>query len=235
MSDTPSAPPLIEVNRLGHGYMMAGEMMKVLSDISFTINYGEFVAIIGPSGSGKSTLMNMLGCLDIASEGSYHLEGVDVSKLSDNKLAKIRNEKIGFIFQSFNLLSKLTAYENVELPLIYRNIPYKERARIVEESLRMVGLEDRMHHKPPQLSGGQQQRVAIARAIAGNPPLLLADEPTGALDSRTGIEVMEQMKKLNALGHTILIITHDLSIAQQATRIIHIQDGKIIDDQREAI
>jgi len=235
MSDTPSAPPLIEVNRLGHGYMMAGEMMKVLSDISFTINYGEFVAIIGPSGSGKSTLMNMLGCLDIASEGSYHLEGVDVSKLSDNKLAKIRNEKIGFIFQSFNLLSKLTAYENVELPLIYRNIPHKERARIVEESLRTVGLEDRMHHKPPQLSGGQQQRVAIARAIAGNPPLLLADEPTGALDSRTGIEVMEQMKKLNALGHTILIITHDLSIAQQATRIIHIQDGKIIDDQREAI
>lgn len=235
MANTPSAPPLIEVNRLGHGYMMAGEMMKVLSDISFTINYGEFVAIIGPSGSGKSTLMNMLGCLDIASEGSYHLEGVDVSKLSDNKLAKIRNEKIGFIFQSFNLLSKLTAYENVELPLIYRNIPHKERARIVEESLRTVGLEDRMHHKPPQLSGGQQQRVAIARAIAGNPPLLLADEPTGALDSRTGTEVMEQMKKLNALGHTILIITHDLSIAQQATRIIHIQDGKIIDDQREAI
>ncbi|MCM3039072.1 ABC transporter ATP-binding protein [Paenibacillus motobuensis] len=235
MVDTPLVPPLIEVNRLGHGYMMAGEMMKVLSDISFTINYGEFVAIIGPSGSGKSTLMNMLGCLDIASEGSYHLEGVDVSKLSDNKLAKIRNEKIGFIFQSFNLLSKLTAYENVELPLIYRNIPHKERARIVEESLRTVGLEDRMHHKPPQLSGGQQQRVAIARAIAGNPPLLLADEPTGALDSRTGIEVMEQMKKLNALGHTILIITHDLSIAQQATRIIQIQDGKIIDDQREAI
>ncbi|GAA0382247.1 ABC transporter ATP-binding protein [Paenibacillus motobuensis] len=235
MPGTTSMPPLIEVNRLGHGYMMAGEMMKVLSDISFTINYGEFVAIIGPSGSGKSTLMNMLGCLDIASEGSYHLEGVDVSKLSDNKLAKIRNEKIGFIFQSFNLLSKLTAYENVELPLIYRNIPHKERARIVEESLRTVGLEDRMHHKPPQLSGGQQQRVAIARAIAGNPPLLLADEPTGALDSRTGIEVMEQMKKLNALGRTILIITHDLSIAQQATRIIHIQDGRIIDDQREAI
>ncbi|AZS16878.1 ABC transporter ATP-binding protein [Paenibacillus lutimineralis] len=235
MADIPSVPPLIEVNRLGHGYMMAGEIMKVLSDISFMINYGEFVAIIGPSGSGKSTLMNMLGCLDIASEGSYHLEGVDVSKLSDNKLAKIRNEKIGFIFQSFNLLSKLTAYENVELPLVYRNIPHKDRARIVEESLRTVGLEDRMHHKPPQLSGGQQQRVAIARAIAGNPPLLLADEPTGALDSRTGIEVMEQMKKLNALGHTILIITHDLSIAQQATRIIHIQDGRIIDDQREAI
>lgn len=235
MADTPTTPPLIEVNRLGHGYMMAGEIMKVLSDISFTINYGEFVAIIGPSGSGKSTLMNMLGCLDIASEGSYHLEGVDVSKLSDNKLAKIRNEKIGFIFQSFNLLSKLTAYENVELPLVYRNIPHKERVRIVVESLRTVGLEDRMHHKPPQLSGGQQQRVAIARAIAGDPPLLLADEPTGALDSRTGIEVMEQMKKLNALGHTILIITHDLSIAQQATRIIHIQDGRIIDDQREAI
>ncbi|GGG14328.1 ABC transporter ATP-binding protein [Paenibacillus aceti] len=226
--------PLIEVRQLGHGYVMAGEMMKVLTDINFTIHYGEFVAIIGPSGSGKSTLMNMLGCLDIANEGTYRLEGVDTSKLSDNKLAKIRNEKIGFIFQSFNLLSKLTAYENVELPLIYRNIPHKERASIVEKSLRTVGLHDRMHHKPPQLSGGQQQRVAIARAIAGNPPLLLADEPTGALDSKTGIEVMEQMKQLNALGHTIILITHDLSIAEQAKRVIRIQDGRIVEDRGEA-
>lgn len=225
------SPPLIDVQHLGHGYRMAGEMMTVLSDISFQVQHGEFVAIIGPSGSGKSTLMNMLGCLDVANEGTYLLDGQDVRKLSDNKLATIRNEKIGFIFQQFNLLPKLTAYENVELPLIYRNVPHKERKKSVEESLRLVGLEERMHHRPSELSGGQQQRVAIARAIAGSPPLLLADEPTGALDSKTGIEVMNKMRELNALGHTIIIITHDLSIAEQAKRIIHIQDGRIVEDR----
>ena len=225
------SPPLIDVQNLGHGYRMAGEMMTVLSDISFQVRHGEFVAIIGPSGSGKSTLMNMLGCLDVANEGTYLLDGQDIRKLSDNKLATIRNEKIGFIFQQFNLLPKLTAYENVELPLIYRNIPHKERKKSVEESLRLVGLEDRMHHRPSELSGGQQQRVAIARAIAGSPPLLLADEPTGALDSKTGIEVMDKMKELNALGHTIIIITHDLSIAEQAKRVIRIQDGRIVEDR----
>ncbi|HEY4390088.1 MAG TPA: ABC transporter ATP-binding protein [Paenibacillus sp.] len=235
MSITTSQHPLIQVKQLGHGYLMAGEMMSVLEDITFTINHGEFVAIIGPSGSGKSTLMNMLGCLDIANVGSYLLDGLDVRKLSDNKLATIRNEKIGFIFQSFNLLSKLTAYENVELPLIYRNVSHKERRRIVEQSLDVVGLNDRMHHKPSELSGGQQQRVAIARAIAGNPPILLADEPTGALDSKTGVEVMEQMKKLNALGHTIIIITHDLAIAEQAKRVIRIQDGRIVEDRGNAV
>ncbi|WP_213655492.1 ABC transporter ATP-binding protein [Paenibacillus vini] len=214
---------------------MAGELMPVLKDVSFQIHQGEFVAIIGPSGSGKSTLMNMLGCLDVANEGIYLLDGQDVKKLSDNKLAVIRNEKIGFIFQQFNLLPKLTAFENVELPLIYRNVPYKERKKAIEESLRLVGLAYRMHHKPSELSGGQQQRVAIARAIAGNPPLLLADEPTGALDSKTGVEVMEKMKELNRLGHTIIIITHDLSIAEQAKRVISIQDGMIVEDRRLAV
>ncbi|MBW4841486.1 MAG: ABC transporter ATP-binding protein [Paenibacillaceae bacterium] len=227
-----ATPPLIDVHNLGHGYRMAGEMMTVLSEISFQIGHGEFVAIIGPSGSGKSTLMNMLGCLDVANEGAYLLDGQDVRKLSDNKLATIRNEKIGFIFQQFNLLPKLTAYENVELPLIYRNVPHKERRKSVEESLSLVGLIDRMHHRPSELSGGQQQRVAIARAIAGAPPMLLADEPTGALDSRTGVEVMDKMKELNARGHTIIVITHDLSIAEQAKRVIRIQDGRIVEDRR---
>jgi putative ABC transport system ATP-binding protein len=226
-----STPPLIDVQHLGHGYRMAGEMMTVLSDISFQVQHGEFVAIIGPSGSGKSTLMNMLGCLDIANEGTYLLDGQDVRKLSDNKLATIRNEKIGFIFQQFNLLPKLSADENVELPLIYRNVPHKERKKSVEESLHLVGLEGRMHHRPSELSGGQQQRVAIARAIAGAPPMLLADEPTGALDSKTGVEVMDKMKELNALGHTIIVITHDLSIAEQAKRVIRIQDGRIVEDR----
>lgn len=225
------ALPLIEVQGLGHGYVMAGELMTVLHEMTFKIYHGEFVAIIGPSGSGKSTLMNMLGCLDVANDGTYLLDGQNVRELSDNKLAIIRNEKIGFIFQQFNLLSKLSAYENVELPLIYRNLPHKERKKAVEESLRIVGLESRMHHRPSELSGGQQQRVAIARAIAGSPPLLLADEPTGALDSKTGVEVMEKMKELNALGHTIIIITHDLSIAEQAKRVIRIQDGEIVEDR----
>ncbi|GGA36187.1 ABC transporter ATP-binding protein [Paenibacillus physcomitrellae] len=223
--------PLIEVVGLGHSYVMADQKMTVLDDINFKIEYGEFVAIIGPSGSGKSTLMNMLGCLDIAKEGTYLLDGQDVKKLSDNRLAKIRNEKIGFIFQQFNLLPKLSALENVELPLVYRGMPHKERRRNAEESLAKVGLGERMHHRPSELSGGQQQRVAIARAIAGNPPVLLADEPTGALDSKTGVEVMDKMKELNALGHTIILITHDLSIAEQAKRVIRIQDGKIVEDR----
>lgn len=223
--------PLIEVKNLSHGYVMADQVMTVLDQINFTIEYGEFVAIIGPSGSGKSTLMNMLGCLDIANEGTYSLDGQDIRKLSDNKLASIRNEKIGFIFQQFNLLPKLSALENVELPLIYRNVPHKERKKAAEEALQKVGLDDRMHHRPSELSGGQQQRVAIARAIAGNPPILLADEPTGALDSKTGTEVMQKIKELNALGHTIILITHDLSIAEQAKRVIRIQDGKIVEDR----
>lgn len=229
-----ASAPLIQVNNMTHGYTMAGETMTVLKSLSFTIDLGEFVAIIGPSGSGKSTLMNMLGCLDVSDEGSYLLDGQEVRKLSDNKLAMIRNEKIGFIFQNFNLLPKLSAVENVELPLIYKGLSHRERKHVAQEALIKVGLEDRMHHRPSELSGGQQQRVAIARAMAGTPPILLADEPTGALDTRTGQEVMQMIRDLNEQGHTIILITHDLEIAKQAKRIIRIQDGNLVEDRRNA-
>lgn len=224
--------PLIRIENMVHGYTMAGERMTVLKDLSFSINHGEFVAIIGPSGSGKSTLMNMIGCLDLANEGHYSLDGQDVRKLSDNRLAQIRNEKIGFIFQNFNLLPKLSAVENVELPLVYRGLLHRERRKLAELALEKVGLHERMHHRPNELSGGQQQRVAIARAMAGNPPILLADEPTGALDTKTGQEVMQMIKMLNGQGHTVIIITHDLEIASQAKRVIHIQDGNLVEDRR---
>jgi len=227
-----STEPLIRIENLEHGYMMAGQRMLVLQGISFTIDHGEFVAIIGPSGSGKSTLMNMIGCLDLPNEGNYLLDGQNVRKLSDNRLARIRNEKIGFIFQNFNLLPKLSAIENVELPLIYRGMSYRERKRKAAEALTKVGLEERMHHRPNQLSGGQQQRVAIARALAGQPPILLADEPTGALDPKTGKEVMNMLQSLNAQGHTIILITHDLEIAEQAKRVIRIHDGQVTEDRR---
>ncbi|MEK3713437.1 ABC transporter ATP-binding protein [Paenibacillus sp. FSL R7-0333] len=224
--------PLIRIEHMVHGYMMAKEQMTVLKDISFEIHHGEFVAIIGPSGSGKSTLMNMIGCLDIPNEGSYSLDGQDVRRLSDNWLARIRNEKIGFIFQNFNLLPKLSAVQNVELPLVYRGLSQRERRTLAAAALEKVGLQERMHHRPSELSGGQQQRVAIARALAGNPPILLADEPTGALDSKTGEEVMYMIKKLNEQGHTIIVITHDLGIAEQAKRVIRIQDGHLVEDRR---
>ncbi|KAI7256694.1 hypothetical protein KC345_g10943 [Hortaea werneckii] len=214
---------------------MAGESMAILKGLTFNIDYGEFVAIIGPSGSGKSTLMNMLGCLDVANEGDYFLDGQEIRKLSDNKLAQIRNEKIGFIFQNFNLLPKLSAVENVELPLIYRGISHRERREIARNALVRVGLEGRINHRPSELSGGQQQRVAIARALAGTPPILLADEPTGALDSKTGKEVLDMIKELNIQGHTIILITHDLEIAEQAKRIIRIQDGNLVEDRRVAL
>ncbi|TCZ78816.1 ABC transporter ATP-binding protein [Paenibacillus albiflavus] len=226
-----SDKPLIEINNLIKTYRMAGEAVPVLKDISFTIHQGEFVAIIGPSGSGKSTLMNMLGCLDIPSSGSYLLDGQEISQMTDNQQAYIRNQKIGFIFQSFNLLNKLSALENVELPLIYRNISMKSRRALATEALINVGLGERLHHKPNQLSGGQQQRVAIARALAGNPPILLADEPTGALDTQTGKEILQMLHELNEKGHTIIIITHDPAIANQARRCIRIQDGEITEDQ----
>lgn len=224
--------PLIRIEHMVHGYMMAKERMTVLKDISFEIHHGEFVAIIGPSGSGKSTLMNMIGCLDIPNEGNYSLDGQDVRRLSDNRLARIRNEKIGFIFQNFNLLPKLSAVQNVELPLVYRGLSQRERRTLAAAALEKVGLHERMHHRPSELSGGQQQRVAIARALAGNPPILLADEPTGALDSKTGEEVMHMIKRLNEQGHTIIVITHDLGIAEQAKRVIRIQDGHLVEDRR---
>jgi len=224
--------PLIQIDHMSHGYMMGGQRMPILQDISLTVNKGEFVAIIGPSGSGKSTLMNMIGCLDLPNSGDYLLDGQHVRKLSDNRLARIRNEKIGFIFQSFNLLPKLSAVENVELPLIYRGLSHRERKTRAMQALRKVGLDERMHHRPNQLSGGQQQRVAIARALAGDPPLLLADEPTGALDTNTGREVMQMIQGLHAQGHTIILITHDLDIADQAKRVVRIQNGILTEDRR---
>jgi len=226
--------PLIRIAGLSKQYKMGGETVHALSDIEVRISRGDFVAIIGPSGSGKSTLMNVIGCLDSPTAGSYWLDGEEVSRLRENKLAEIRNRKIGFIFQGFNLLNKLTALENVELPLIYRGIPAKQRKEQAVEALRKVGLEDRVRHRPSELSGGQQQRVAIARALAGNPPILLADEPTGALDTRTGVEVMALMRQLNEHGHTIILITHDLAVSEQARRVIRIQDGRIHEEGGEA-
>ncbi|QYR22671.1 ABC transporter ATP-binding protein [Paenibacillus sp. sptzw28] len=229
----PLREPLILIDTLSKEYKMGGETVHALSDISLRVEHGDFIAIVGPSGSGKSTLMNVIGCLDAPSSGSYWLDGEEVSRLRESKLAEIRNRKIGFIFQGFNLLNKLSALENVELPLIYRGIPAKERRDQAVEALRKVGLEERVRHKPSELSGGQQQRVAIARALAGNPPILLADEPTGALDTRTGAEVMGLMKQLNHQGHTIVLITHDPSISQQASRVVRIQDGQIDEEGGE--
>ncbi|MBS5673484.1 MAG: ABC transporter ATP-binding protein, partial [Lachnospiraceae bacterium] len=183
--------------------------VRALDDVSLDIGQGEFVAIIGQSGSGKSTFMNMLGCLDVPTSGHYYLNGKDVSSLSDDELSEIRNQEIGFIFQGFNLIQNLTALENVELPLIYRNVPAAERRRLSEESLKRVGLEKRMDHKPTEMSGGQQQRVAIARALAAAPPLILADEPTGNLDSKSSREIMDILRKLHTEGRTVILITHD--------------------------
>lgn len=223
--------PLIEINNLTKSYIMAEESVPILKGISFTIYHGEFVAIIGPSGSGKSTLMNILGCLDTPTGGNYLLDGQEVSRMSDDQQAYIRNQKIGFIFQNFNLLTKLSALENVELPLIYRNMSMRNRRMQATEALHNVGLGGRLHHKPNQLSGGQQQRVAIARALAGNPPILFADEPTGALDTQTGKEILQMLHKLSDKGHTIIMITHDLEIANQAKRYIRIQDGLVTEDK----
>ena len=206
--------------------------IRALDGVSLTINQGEFVAIVGQSGSGKSTCMNIIGCLDVPTSGQYHLNGVDVSTMKDDELAKIRNKMIGFIFQQYNLIPKLSVLENVELPLIYRGMSPKERHERALNALERVGLKDRAKKMPSQLSGGQQQRVSIARALAGDPSLMLADEPTGALDSKTGKEVLEFLKNLNEQGNTIVMITHDNEIASQAKRIVRIQDGKIISDER---
>ena len=218
---------MIDIKDMSKVYEMGENKVYALDHIDLNIKKHEFVSIIGPSGSGKSTLMNMLGCLDVPTEGIYILDGKPISKMSDDELAEIRNKKIGFVFQGFNLLPKLTAIENVELPLIYQNVPAKERRERAKKALASVGLEDRINHTPNELSGGQQQRVAIARALITNPPLILADEPTGNLDSKSGKEVMEIFKKLNEQGNTIVLITHDNDVAKQAKRIIRIQDGKL--------
>lgn len=222
--------PLLRIEQVVKQYKMGGEIVRALDEVSLNIWHGDFLAIIGPSGSGKSTLMNVIGCLDSPSEGKYWLDGEEVSKQSENKLATIRNNKIGFIFQSFNLLAKLTALENVELPLIYRGVPAKRRKELALTALDKVGLAERMDHRPAQLSGGQQQRVAIARALAGEPPILLADEPTGALDTRTSKEVMELIQNLNKQGHTIILITHDPEVSRQAKRVVRIQDGRLSEE-----
>ena len=208
-------------------YKMGDEELRALDHASLHIREGEFVAIIGPSGSGKSTLMNIMGCLDTADEGEYLLDGQPIEKYTERQLTRIRNRKIGFIFQSFNLISDLSAEENVELPLIYQRVPAKERKERVKEALENVELYDRRHHHPNQLSGGQQQRVAIARAMAGHPSLFLADEPTGNLDQKTGQQIMDLFHRLNEEGNTIVLITHDEHVAAQANRAIRIMDGRV--------
>ncbi len=222
---------MIRLEHIYKIYEMGENKVYALNDVSLHIAQHEFVSIIGPSGSGKSTLMNMLGCLDVPTKGKYFLDGTDISQKKDDELAEIRNSKIGFVFQGFNLLPKLTALENVELPLIYSNVSSKERHRRAKEALAKVGLEGRVDHKPTELSGGQQQRVAIARALITNPPIILGDEPTGNLDSKSGKEVMEIFKSLNENGNTIILITHDSNVAAQAKRIVRIQDGKLYEEE----
>ena len=221
---------LIEFQDVCKYYYMGDTVVKAADHISFQIYRGEFVAVVGQSGSGKSTCMNIIGCLDVPTEGTYLLDGRDVGQMNKNELAEIRNELLGFIFQQYNLLPKLNLAENVEVPLMYAGVPRAERRERALLALDMVGLKDKYKHKPAELSGGQQQRVSIARALAGEPSVILADEPTGALDSRTGREVLTFLQKLNAEGDTVVLITHDNSIAVKARRIVRLQDGRIIYD-----
>ncbi len=221
---------LIELKDVYKIYPMGDETVHALDGVSLSIDQGEFVAIVGSSGSGKSTAMNIIGCLDVPTSGSYHLGGVDVSTMDDDQQAEIRNKMLGFIFQQYNLIPKLSVLENVELPLLYAGVPAEERRDRAIRSLERVGLADKWKHLHSQLSGGHQQRVSIARALAGSPSVILADEPTGALDSRTGREVLSFLKQLNREGDTVVLITHDNSIAVRADRIIRLQDGRIIYD-----
>lgn len=225
---------MLDLKNIKKYFTMGDEQIKALDDISLSVEKGEYLSIIGPSGSGKSTLMNIVGLLDIPDSGEYLLDGVNIKELSDGKLAKLRNQKIGFVFQNFNLLSKLTAWENVQVPLIYAGMSAKESKRIAYEYLDKVGLKGRETHLPKQLSGGQQQRVAIARALANKPEIILADEPTGALDSKTGIEIKKLLRDLNDEGQTIVLITHDNSMAEEAKRIVRIADGKLYEYERES-
>ncbi|MZQ87124.1 ATP-binding cassette domain-containing protein [Paenibacillus sp. 5J-6] len=226
---------IIELTGVTKSYARGDEELQILKGITLHIAKGDFVAIIGPSGSGKSTLMNTIGLLDIPTSGTYSLDGVSTVKMSDNGLAELRNRKIGFIFQQFNLLPRLSAIENVELPMIYAGITAKQRREQAQRMLEKLGMGQRGHHKPSELSGGQQQRVAIARALAISPSLILADEPTGALDSKTGIEVLELIQELNQQGNTIVLITHDNHIADHAKRVVTLRDGEIIKDVRNQV
>lgn len=225
--------PLIEISHLYKDYTIGENTVHALDDISLTVGNDEFVAIVGPSGSGKSTLMNIIGCLDISTSGSYKLMGQEISEYNDNQIADFRNRTIGFVFQRFNLLNKLDALENVELPLVYQGVNNKERRERAMAALEKVGLTDRVHHTPMELSGGQQQRVAIARALITDPPLILADEPTGNLDSKTGAEVLRLLEDLNKRGNAIVLITHDMHIAACAGRIVRIMDGNIVSAEEE--
>jgi putative ABC transport system ATP-binding protein len=223
---------VIAFNEVSKTYPMAEEEVRALRSATLTISEGEYVAVVGPSGSGKSTMMNLIGCLDTPSAGTYELSGVDVSRMSENELADTRNQRIGFVFQTFNLLPRLSAYANVELPLIYRGLPAAKRRELVELRLSQVGLMDRKSHRPNELSGGQRQRVAIARALVTNPAILLADEPTGNLDQTTGREILALFDDLHRQGQTIVLVTHDPTIAERAGRIIEIRDGVITADRR---
>ena len=221
---------LIHIENMRKIYNPGENEVRALDGIDLDIEKGDLVAIVGHSGSGKSTLMNMLGCLDTPTSGKYVLDGQDVASMTDNQLADVRNKEIGFIFQGFNLISNLDAVENVELPLVYRGVSKNERKQLAMEALKSVGLEDRMKHKPNEMSGGQQQRVAVARAVAAKPPIILADEPTGNLDTKSTQEIMEILKELHRSGRTVIIITHDEEIASQAHRVIRILDGRIEED-----
>lgn len=228
---------MIEMSNIRKEYQMGENIVHALDGVNLVIEDHEFVSIIGPSGSGKSTLMNIIGCLDIADDGSYRLDGQEITDYTENELARIRNKKIGFIFQQFNLLPRMTAQENVELPLVYQGMRAGKRHRHSEEVLERVGLGDRMDHRPTELSGGQQQRVAIARALVTQPSLILADEPTGNLDSKTGQEIMRMLHALHQAGHTIVLITHDPAVAAQTPRSIHIHDGHVLllPSEKEAV